>query len=484
MSDIKIAINVGDKRRYVKADGAENLLEVLRRNGYRIPADCGGAGKCGKCEIEISRGDGVFKKVLACKTLAEGVSDIRLNEEKGSGLLFFDTISPSDSKEKGFGIALDIGTTTLAFYLVDMFTGKVIDTLGSLNPQRVYGADVLSRIKYATEGRTHELHALIAQETKNVVEKLMRNNDVEKIKRLIVTGNNTMLHLFADVDPSSMGASPFTPVFTQTMRYNDGAFGISADEIILMPSVSAFVGSDVVSGGVAVDIKDGNNALIDMGTNGEMLLNINGALYCTSTAAGPALEGADITCGMGGVAGAIDSVKSAGGKISYTTIGNAPPRGICGTGLVDAISVMLDTGVIDETGAFVSGESFSISDKVFVSERDVRKFQLAKSAISAGFETLLNSAGVKPEQIDNVYISGGLGFYLNIENAVNTGLIPRKIKDKVRVSGNTAGKGAVMALTDKVMLNKAEDLCRTAHVVDLSQNSFFAEAFISNMYFL
>lgn len=114
----------------------------------------------------------------------------------------------------------------------------------------------------------------------------------------------------------------------------------------------------------------------------------------------------------------------------------------------------------------------------------MRKFQLAKSAISAGFETLLNSAGVKPEQIDNVYISGGLGFYLNIENAVNTGLIPRKIKDKVRVSGNTAGNGTVMALTDKVMLNKAEDLCRTAHVIDLSQNSFFAEAFISNMYFL
>ena len=472
-----ISVYNKDERK-VFAPVGKNLLELLQKNGYDIAADCGGNGKCGKCLVDIEI-DGVRQTVFACKTpLADNMS-VYLKETTAKGLTFgVDNFIKGD--KEGLGLALDIGTTTLAFYFVDLLSGKTLSTYSCLNPQRSFGADVVSRISYSIENSFLPLTNALKDKINEIIEKECSLLG-KKLDLLVATGNTVMMHLFVGEKIESFGTFPFTPVFLEKREY-DNKLGYNADKIIVLPSFSSFVGADIVCGGLSSNIENGNNILIDLGTNGEILCHSLGKIYTTSVAAGPAFEGANIECGMGGIKGAISSVYCDKDEIKYSTIENAPAVGICGSGLIDAIAVMLEKGVIDASGAFTNGKDrFYITENIYISDKDVRNFQLAKSAVRSGIDAILDK--LENKNIDNLFVCGGLGYYIHLDNAVKVGLIPESLSTKAKALGNTAVSGAKACLLSNEYLDKASTLSKKAINIDLSFNTFFLNAFIENMTF-
>jgi uncharacterized 2Fe-2S/4Fe-4S cluster protein (DUF4445 family) len=384
-------------------------------------------------------------------------------------------------------VALDIGTTTVSARLVDLDSGGELATWSALNAQKVFGADVMSRIGAAREGKTRELFNLINRQTETILTHFIAQFSLSGIELLTVAGNTTMLHLFAGADPSTMGELPFTPVFLDAKEYAGGDLALSVGRVRLFPSISAFIGGDIVSGLVDIGVLDMKEPVffIDIGTNGEMALFRDGKIYCASAAAGPALEGAEISCGTGSVRGAINKVEMAGGKVAYTTIGGAAPVGICGCGLIDAVAVMLDAGIVDETGAFADDDrvDFPIAEGIALIGRDVRQYQLAKSAILSGIKILCRSAGLTPEAMGKIFVAGGLGLYVDQKNAVRTGLLPREFLGRVTVSGNTSLGGAVKALLDPGVFDRCRRIVSVSGVTGLADDPEFMEAFAENMLF-
>ncbi len=456
----------------------ETLLALLRKNGYELSANCGGNGTCNKCKVYLLDGEKVTA-VSSCKTLAKAGMRVVLPTLSGTGLIT-DAAVKTDG-ERGVGLALDIGTTTLAFYFVDMQLGETLQKVSCLNPQSAFGADVISRVEYATNHGVNELTQVLKTRINDVIAAFTKEFQ-KPVKRLAVTGNTVMLHIFAGEEIASFGKYPFTPAFLESRTYG-AELGYRAEEVLLLPSISPFVGADITCGAIATRLTDnGTHLLVDLGTNGEMLLSHQGKLYATSVAAGPAFEGAGISCGMGGVNGAISQIKQVNGSLSLTTVGNVPPQGICGSGLVDGVAYLLDQGVIDETGAFqTEEESFAFAPNVSLTDKDVRAFQLAKSAVRAGIETLLKVAGTG--QVDRLFVCGGMGFYLNQDSAVKVGLFPESMREKTVSAGNTAGLGAKACLLSQKARENACELAKKAEVVSLSTRADFTEAFMEHMFF-
>jgi uncharacterized 2Fe-2S/4Fe-4S cluster protein (DUF4445 family) len=387
------------------------------------------------------------------------------------------------------GIAIDIGTTTFSARLVDLDTLSAIDTISELNDQRPFGADVMSRIGAAKNGKTGELFSLINRQTERTIKTFKEKWDIPKIEKLAVAGNTTMQHLFLNVDPSGMGELPFTPAFLEERSLKGEALSLSVEEVIVLPSIAAFIGADITAGLTVLDILNvpGPSFFIDIGTNGEMALCNKGTLYCCSTAAGPAFEGAEISCGVGGIKGAISGVKLAEGKtagLSVTTIGNAPPVGICGSGLVDAVAVMLEQGIIDETGSMdTANNEYNLADGVSLTGRDIRQFQLAKSAILSGIKILCKNAGLSPSEIKNVFVAGGFGFYIHKKNAVNAGIFPGEFLDPLSVCGNLSLQGAEECLGAKDFLQRCKKIISQCSIIDLAADPSFMDEFAENMLF-
>jgi uncharacterized 2Fe-2S/4Fe-4S cluster protein (DUF4445 family) len=414
-----------------------------------------------------------------------------------------------------YGLGLDLGTTTVQARLVSIDTGKILDDISVLNSQRSFGADVMSRIAAARDGKTGELFAAINNQTEGILRHFIDKWGV-KIEQCNVSGNTTMLHLFCGADPGAMGEAPYTPVFLEERHFSGKEINLSVENILLLPGISAFVGADITAGLAfsLVEKKDESYLFADIGTNGEIAVwKKNGKrLYCCSTAAGPCFEGAEISCGMIAQSGAINriSLKEDTSSIDilskdvadwftyglsafpnieqkalyYTTVENEKARGICGPGLIDAIAVMKQLGVIEKTGAFAdcyAQSGFPVAEGIGISQGDIRKFQLVKAAIFSGAVVLCKTAGVSPASLDAAYIAGGLGFYINLENAAYTGLLPREIISKAAVCGNTSLKGAVQSLTDPSFLPRCREIIARSSVVDLAVDREFAEAFTDNM---
>jgi uncharacterized 2Fe-2S/4Fe-4S cluster protein (DUF4445 family) len=484
------------------ATAGETILLACARSGVIISAPCGGRGRCGKCWVRLIEGQvsgdtpDAEGTVRACATIP--LSDITIACDVG-GELSIDSdggVSLAATAEKRparAGIALDIGTTTVSARLVDLDTSLPLDTVSELNDQRPFGADVLSRIGAAKNGKTGELFTLINRQTERIIKSFKDRWDIPKIEKLAVSANTTMLHLFLNVDPSSIGELPFTPVFLEERKLKGEALSLSVEEVTVLPSIAAFIGADISAGLTALDILDsvrapGPSFFIDVGTNGEMALCNCGAIYCCSTAAGPAFEGAEISCGIGGIKGAISGVKLAEDKaagLSLTTIGNVKPVGICGSGLVDAVAVMLKQGIIDDTG-FMAGpmKEFILAPDVSITDRDVRQFQLAKSAILSGIKILCKNAGLQPADIKSVFVAGGFGFYINKQNAVDTGLFPREFLKPLSVCGNLSLQGAQECLTAKDFLERCKKIIGKCAVIDLAADPAFTDEFAENMMFL
>jgi uncharacterized 2Fe-2S/4Fe-4S cluster protein (DUF4445 family) len=406
-----------------------------------------------------------------------------------------------------FGLGLDLGTTGVQARLVNLDNNEIIDEISALNSQRSFGADVMSRIGAARDGKTGELFAVINTQTESILRHFIDKYGIYKIEKCNVSGNTTMMHLFCGVNPGSMGEAPYTPVFLEERHFSGKELNLSAEHILLLPGISAFVGADIASGLAFSSILEKNDSCLftDIGTNGEAAVwKKNGKrLYCCSTAAGPCFEGAEISGGMIAQKGAINRISlskdssanwfvynlpalpnNERNALYYTTVEDEKARGICGSGLIDAIAVMKKLGVIEESGAFAdcyAQTDFPVADGIGINQKDVRLFQLAKSAIFSGIKVLCKTAGVSPATLDKAYIAGGLGFFINLENAAYTGLLPREIISKADVSGNTSLKGAVQSLTDESFLPRCREIIARSTVVDLAVDKEFAEAFADNM---
>ena len=481
-----------------EAAAGETILLACARSGIIISAPCGGRGHCGKCRVRLLEGqvcgdmpdaDGT---VRACAAVP--LSDIAI-DCPAYGELSVNGISRAASirdRPARAGIALDIGTTTVSARLVDLDTSSTLDTISELNDQRPFGADVMSRVGAAKSGKTGELFTLINRQTERIIKSFKERWDIPKIEKLAVGANTTMLHFFLNVDPSGMAELPFTPVFLEERELKGEALSLSVKDVTVLPSISAFIGADISAGLTALDILDivrapGPSFFIDVGTNGEMALCNQGNIYCCSTAAGPAFEGAEISCGIGGIKGAISGVKLAQDKtadLSLTTIGNVPPVGICGSGLVDAVAVMLKQGIIDDTG-FMSGptKEFSLAPGVSITGKDIRQFQLAKSAIISGIKILCKNAGLHPREIKSVFVAGGFGFYINKQNAVDSGIFPQEFLEPLSVCGNLSLQGTMECLTEKDFLERCKKIISRCAVIDLAADPAFTDEFAENMMF-
>jgi uncharacterized 2Fe-2S/4Fe-4S cluster protein (DUF4445 family) len=495
--DLKYKIRLQNSSIVCSAGDGETILLACAREGVILSAPCGGRGRCGKCKVRLLEGQvkGVRADtgapdadgyVLACSTVP--VSDITI-ACNGNGEISGNETSASVSRNypPRAGVAVDIGTTTVSAKLIDLDSPLVLDTVSELNDQRAFGADVMSRIGAARNGRTGELFNLINNQTGRILRFFMERHGINQIERFVVSGNTVMLHLFLNIDPSDMGELPFTPVFLEEKELNGKDLSLPVEKITVLPSVSAFIGGDITAGLAVLDIMNvpSPSLLVDIGTNGEMALVNHGTIYCCSTAAGPAFEGAEISCGVGGIKGAISAVEEDGeAGVSITTIGKADPIGICGSGLIDAVALMLKRGIIDETGFMAGSEKcFYLAPGISINGRDIRQFQLAKSAILTGIRMLCKNAGLVATEIKNVFIAGGLGFFINRQNAVDTRLFPKEFLGKISVCGNLSLQGAEECLLNENFMNKCKDIISRCTVIELAKDPSFTDEFTDNLLF-
>jgi len=429
------------------------------------------------------------------------------------------TLEEGDTSNTNYAIACDIGTTTIVIYLLDGTNGEIIGTKSDLNAQKPFGADVIARIDF-TMNNPKGLDIL--QEKKisqlnTLIQALLKDNHIkdENLYSITIAGNTTMLHLLAGVNPAGIAAAPFIPAFLKGFSCSFHDLGVFFTDCLVyfMPSISAYVGADIVAGvlATAMNDKEDLSLLVDLGTNGEIILGNRQGFYSCSTAAGPAFEGAHISCGMGAVSGAINTFEI-NENVEYTVIGDVKPVGICGSAIVDIVSSFLDKGFIDETGRFAEADeindetlrelfqkhyngsgqgSFMLvpasqsgtGEDVLFTQKDIREVQLAKAAISAGIATLLHDAGKTEENLKHLYIAGGFGNYINKISAAHMGLIPSSLLDRSVSVGNTAGLGAINCSLSEENLTVCEEIVEKTSYIELSDSPWFQQKYMEEMVF-
>ena len=538
MSKYLVTVVKDGTEKNIYATKGESLMEALTLNGVYMSAPCGGAGLCGKCKVQMLEGateitaedENVLSKKelgegyrLSCRSFPESYCRIRLvNSDEES----FDVVSEykgneqsadSEIEENSYDIAIDIGTTTIAVGLVGGDSRTLLHVVTAVNRQRAYGADVVSRIQASIDGKREVLKECIRKDLQSAVEKLLDEKHIElsKINKIVIAANTTMGHLLMGFPCDTLGVAPFTPVDIGTIHTSfselfcvdddvDKNIDIDKDintvinmgidvEIILLPGISTYVGADITSGLMACDFDKSDEvmAFVDLGTNGEMAIGNKARILVTSTAAGPAFEGGNISCGMGSVAGAVCHVDIRNGETICDTIGNAPMIGICGTGVIECTYELLKEGLIDETGmldeayfeqGFELGKT-SEGQSLVYTQSDIREIQLAKSAVRAGFETLIKRYGVSYNQIDKVYLAGGFGYKMDIEKAVGIGLFPAELKDRIIPVGNSSLKGAVRYLAEADSVDRTGYIVEHAEEISLAMDDDFNQLYMDYMYF-
>jgi uncharacterized 2Fe-2S/4Fe-4S cluster protein (DUF4445 family) len=511
----------------------ENLLDAMRRQGIPYHSDCGGRGTCGKCKIRIISGSlepalEDRKRLsakeqeegyrLACKAFpkSELAIEIASYDERLEAVINAKNITPYNltkyRMEDEYVVAIDLGTTTLAFQMVKCNTGEILASRSSMNPQRRLGADVISRMKASNDGRKEQLRQLILEALLDGIEQLKSEAfvSVDKLRHIAIAGNTTMIHLLMGYSCEELGRYPFQPVHVGTIHKEFSEFfgeawrqrkslweenatdDASSIGVAVLPGISAFVGSDIVAGlGLCgFDHKKEISLFLDLGTNGELALGNLDKLLVTSTAAGPAFEGGNISIGMGSVPGAISKLSLDQGILHLETIGDQKPIGICGTGVIELCSELLRSEIMDGTGLLREDyfeEGFPIDQgdglQLRFLQKDIRELQLAKAAIRAGMELLIKCYGCTYEEIDKVYLAGGFGYVLPIEKAVHIGLLPEQLKEKIVAIGNSSLAGATRYTIDQEFPAKLERLIGIAKEIHIANEEEFQDLYIQFMNF-
>ncbi|TJX13732.1 DUF4445 domain-containing protein [Tissierella creatinini] len=400
------------------------------------------------------------------------------------------------------GLAVDIGTTGVSFYLIDLTTGKIVGSMSSLNPQTQFGGDVLTRITYCMENPEGalKLQKLIIDEINQAMEKIIGTTyTTDSIYHIVIGANTTMLHLLLGVNPELLSQAPYRSIFLtcEYLRAKDLSLGGNPEALLtLIPSASSYVGGDVVSGIMASGFRNNDSALyIDIGTNGELAALKDGKIICTSTAAGPALEGMNIECGCRAEDGAIEKFDiDEDYNIECSTIGNEKARGICGSGLIDIVGALVRRNIVNKTGRWnknidpkisdrLLDKKFYISEDIYISQKDIRQVQLAKAAISAGVIMMLNEIGTSIEEVPLVYIAGSFGYHIDQKNIIEIGLIPKGFNGGIKFVGNTSLEGARLALTNKACTKEVYHIKKDMKVLELSLKDNFQDIFVGELNF-
>ena len=524
MAEYKVKVCREGKEVLLSGQVGVSLLDTFAQNDTYISAACGGAGKCGKCGVrmtehptEIKSADREFFSEaqlaagwrLSCLTFPETDCTVVIessDESEFEVITDFQEMEAADAEcqEDGYDIAIDIGTTTIAISLIGRNSGKVKCTYTAVNRQRAYGADVIARIQASNEGKGEALRDCIRQDLYDGIHKIQEDAglDAKQIHRIAIAGNTTMGHLLMGYSCETLGVAPFTPVNIDTIHttFAELFAGIAGSdeeepeaEIVLLPGISTYVGADIAAGMLrcGFEKKEKPCLLIDLGTNGEMAIGTGEKILVTSTAAGPAFEGGNISCGMGSVRGAICGVSINGTDVSCQTIGDAPAVGLCGTGVIETVAELLQNEWIDETGmleedyfddGFVLAQTPEGKDISF-SQKDVREIQLAKSAVRAGMETLLLRFGVGYEDIDQVFLAGGFGYRMNLDKAIAIGLLPEELHDKIVAVGNSSLGGAVTYLTESDAVKRLDQIVSVSEEIGLSADKDFNRFYTDYMFF-
>lgn len=476
--------------RTIPFEGTPILDEVLQTAGIHTPHPCGGRGGCGKCAVTltgaVSNPNAAELRAgvrLSCQAVLLGDAVAVLPDDHAAGQIETATneeLTAFCPMPGRYGAAVDIGTTTIALKVYDLSSGGCIGTAACLNPQTAVAADVMGRIDAAMKGKLEYLQKQVITAVEDLLQRAVPTPaEAEKIDTLVLTGNTTMLYLLTGRNPTSLSRAPFaadTLFDTETYLCGRRAY--------LPPCMNAFVGADITCAVLASGIcKSSDTALLcDIGTNGEMALWKDNTLYVTSTAAGPAFEGAGISCGCGSVEGAIDRVWLEEGQLRTHTIGEKAAVGICGSGLIDAIAAGLLSGQIDETGSLEDDELF-LAENVSLQPQDIRAVQLAKAAIAAGMETLLATSNTPLQEVQTLYIAGGFGSHLDLQSAAVIGLLPEDLIDRTVILGNAALSGAVQVLRNVREQEALRAIAADAVHVNLGGNPRFNEAYMEHMLF-
>lgn len=510
----------------IECDRGESMLFAMKRQDIYVPAYCGGRGTCKKCGVMVIDGElpvtdedaQAFKADaleagmrLSCKAYPSGNCTVKLCTDDESAFEILNgganeisgTADGMALEDEMLGVAVDIGTTTIAMELWGLKSRRMYAQDSRINHQRAFGADVISRILASNSGEMKALQRSILNDICDGLGAMAAQAGIDcgKIARIVVGANTTMEHLLMGYNCETLGVSPFTPVNIHTIHTSlgellDGNCAKNlplAAPLILLPGISTFVGADIVAGLLVCGIDQSEKPcmLIDLGTNGEMAIGNKERIISTSTAAGPAFEGGNISHGIGSVRGAICSVSMADGKMTYETIGHAPALGICGTGVLDITAELVDRGLVDETGLldddyFDDGVKIADSpggEPIVFTQQDIREIQLAKAAVRAGIEVLLRRFGVDCEDIDTVYLAGGFGFKIDTKKAMDIGLLPEGFKGKIKVAGNTSLQGARACLFDESQLAAAEKIAAEAGEISLGGDAFFNQCYMDAMCF-
>lgn len=479
------------------------MQDVLFAQGVEFP--CGGRGRCKGCRIRVLSGELAVSAEdrarlspeelaagwrLACRARVVGGLRIELAQWEASILADEShfAFTPSD----GLGIALDVGTTTLVGQLLDLRTGEVLSVVTALNAQACHGSDIMSRVDFAMHGEGgRALTGLIRQQLGRLVEDLLGAAPSRSgaVRRVVLVGNTVMHHLFCGISVEPLAHSPFEPVDDGLKVFAPADLGwdlAGEVEIRFLPCLGGFVGSDVLAGVLATGLHEVSavGVLMDLGTNGEIVVGNREGMLCASTAAGPAFEGARISMGMRAATGAISEVhRTDGGAVRCHVLGNVAARGICGSGLVDAVACGLELGVVRPNGRLAGGTRWVLDGEVALVQQDIRELQLAKGAIAAGLDVLLRQREEDLGKVGRVHLAGAFGNYINRQSARRIGLLEVGL-DRVEPAGNTALRGAKLVLfaPPGADWSFAELRGRIRHVC-LHEDPVFQETYVGKMAF-
>ncbi len=479
------------------------LKELLECCSVAIDFPCGGAGICGKCKVQVhgklsplTEQEGEFLSQeeiekgirLACYAVIQGDCEIVPMFETGTFCIQSTDLVPdfeTDPLHENYGVAIDLGSTTVVIQLFhkDRYLGEE----SFVNPQTKYGADVMSRIDFALQGGIETLGDVIQKEISQYLTKLCKRVSLAptEVEAVVMTGNTAMLYFFTKRNPQALSKAPFEAdtLFGEVLEGKDYGLPCGQLALYLPPCVSAFVGADLLTALFASSYlsKDTCTLLIDIGTNGEMAVGKDGRYLCCATAAGPAFQESGISMGMSGKSGAVSKLWLEEGELCWESIGEDSVKGICGSGIVDLLSMLLTLEEMDETGKLLQG-AFSFAG-LTLTQKDVRQVQLAKSAIYAGMVSLLSQGNISVEEVETLWIAGGFGTHLDIHNAAAIQLILPQLEGKAKSVGNLALTGARMMLLQKQFWTESFALRSSAVTVDLSRSKIFQEAYTDGMFF-
>lgn len=489
---MKHLITVWPGGRTIEAEDGSNLYQVLRGADLTLNAPCGGRGTCGKCKVRI--GD---TEHSACQTVIDRSMEVTLPDIRTAQILSDGSGRQvkMDPLKTGYLTAFDIGTTTVVCYLLEEHTGKELAAASMLNPQSVYGADVITRLQEALNGQMDAQCAAIreglAELNRTVCEKA--GISPSQIGVVSVVANPAMQQLFFGIPPKNLVEIPFAPVFrrAEVRPAKDYLPECDRADILIVPDISGYVGADTIGCALSTGIDQSNKIrlLVDIGTNGEMLLGNRERMTACSTAAGPALEGAHIRFGMRGAEGAIDHVRIENGSLRCSVIGGGEASGICGSGLIDAIAAFLELGLINGRGRIQSTEEIDgqriirLSKRVYLTQEDIREVQLAKGAIAAGIELMADYLGITLDSIEEVLLAGAFGSFLDPDSACRIGLLPSVLSGRIKAVGNAAGSGARMLACSREEFRHAQRLADWIEFIELADLPGFRRSFAKNSAF-